>query len=118
MYSYTTYKAFVAKAAASLMQKMVGKAIERNSIDMNGSCDDNGKMMEHIALLSVHGAELLAQELKNWWRVRGDKSTVMFDPQDTLMSGVENVLNDVHTALEGIDEKINVVVNQIEDETL
>ena len=116
MYSYTTYKAFVAKAAASLMQEMVGRAIEKNDIEV--SSDENEKMMQHIAHLSVDGAAQLAEELTDWWRAYGDKSTVMFDPQDTLMSGVENVLNDVHTALDSIDEKINVVVNQIEDETL
>ena len=97
MYMNTTYKAFVAKAAASLYAEMVGKVMNRETL--NQSFNDNKRMYEHMAIQATDAAEVLAKHLDDNWQAVGDKSTVFFDVQDSLTSGIERELNDITSKL-------------------
>lgn len=104
MYLNTTYKAFVAKAAASLYAEMVGKVMNKETLDQ--SFNDNKHMYEHLAIQATGSAEVLAQQLDDNWHAVGDQSTVFFDPQDTPMSGIEG-------QLQGIVDKLDDILDQI-----
>lgn len=104
MYMNTTYKAFVAKAAASLFTEMVIKVM--NDETLKGSFSNNEKMYEHLAIQSTLAADKLAGELEDWWRSKGDQSTVMFDVQDSLTSGIEAGLNDISEKLQDIEAEM------------
>ena len=90
MYLNTTYKAFVAKAAAKLMTEMVSKAIDNGSIDLSKSFNDNEHIYDH---------------LNDWWSA-SDHETVFFDVQDSPTSRIENELSDIADKLEQLVDKI------------
>jgi hypothetical protein len=104
MYMNTTYKAFVAKAAASLFTEMVSKVMNKETLDQ--SFNDNKQMYEHLAIQATGAAEVLAQHLSDNWQASGDQSTVFFDPQDTLMSGIEGELQGIADKLDDIKLEI------------
>ena len=83
MYLNTTYKAFVAKAAAKLMTEMVGKAIDNGSIDLEKSYDDNKLIYEHLTAQATCAAYELADHLNDWWGTNDGGQTVFFDVQDS-----------------------------------
>lgn len=106
----TTYKAFVAKAAASLMQEMVGEAIAQGKIDNEKSWNDNKQMYEHLAWQATQGAKALAKALEDDWTCV-DHSTVFFDPQDSLTSKLEEAVYDVSEKLEDLTEEVEKLAN-------
>lgn len=93
MYYNTTYKAFVAKAAAGLMQEMVTDAMAKGHIDNEKSWNDNKDKYEHLAWQASCAAEMLAKTLSDRWNDGGH--TVFFDPQDSLTSRLENAVFDI-----------------------
>lgn len=107
----TTFKAFVAETAAKVAAHLAESKIE----------DDLKKdnVAEDIAIASVNVAEQLAYKLQEWWKCKGDHSTVMFDVQDSLTSNLEREINDVSGKLEGIETQLKcglrVVVIDDED---
>lgn len=110
MYMDTTYKAFVAKAAAGLMQEMVADAMAKGRINNEKSWNDNKQMYEHLAWQATQCANVLAQALQNDW-TSVDHSTVFFDPQDSLTSKLEEAVYDVSQKLEDLTEKVKTLAN-------
>lgn len=108
MFMNTTYKAFVAETAAKVAAEISSKFATRHDVSMlkNPDC------AEKIAAAAVNVAEGLASRLQDWWRAQGERSTVMFDPQDTLMSGIEGGLNDICNKLDDIKVEIACGHNQ------
>lgn len=102
MYLNTMYKAFVAKAAASLYAEMVGKVMNKETLEQ--SFDDNKHIYEHLAIQATGAAEVLAQQLDDNWHAVGDQSTVFFDPQDTPMSGIEEELSNINKELTDLND--------------
>lgn len=102
MYLNTTYKAFVAETAAKVAAKISKNFTTFGDISM---LKDTG-YAERIAIASVNVAEQLAEKLNDWWRCKGDRSTVMFDPQDSLTSRIENELSDIADKLIEIKEEM------------
>lgn len=105
MYMNTTYKAFVAKAAASLMQEMVGEAIAQGKIDVKKSWNDNKQMYEHLALQARLAASALADELQEGWN-GVDHETVFFDVEDSLTSKLEEAVSDVAQKIEELTDEV------------
>ena len=105
MYLNTTYKAFVAKAAAKLMAEMVGQRILDGSIDPTASFKDNEQKYEHLAIQAALAAKTLANELQDMWD-GVDRVTVFFDVQDSPTSRLENGLADIAEKLEAIQDEI------------
>ena len=105
MYLNTTYKAFVAKAAAKLMAEMVGQRIFDGSIDPTASFKDNEQKYEHLAIQAALAAKTLANELQDTWD-GVDRETVFFDVQDSPTSRLENGLADIAEKLEAIQDEI------------
>ena len=105
MYLNTTYKVFVAKAAAKLMAEMVGQRILDGSIDPTASFKDNEQKYEHLAIQAALAAKTLANELQDTWD-GVDRETVFFDVQDSPTSRLENGLADIAEKLEGIQDEI------------
>ena len=105
MYLNTTYKAFVAKAAAKLMAEMVGQRILDGSIDPTASFKNNEQKYEHLAIQSILVAKTLASELQDTWD-GVDRETVFFDVQDSPTSRLENGLADIAEKLEDIQDEI------------
>ena len=105
MYLNTTYKAFVAKAAAKLMAEMVGQRILDGSIDPTASFKDNEQKYEHLAIQAALAAKTLANELQDTWD-GVDRETVFFDVQDSPTSRLENGLADIAEKLEDIQDEI------------
>lgn len=105
MYLNTTYKAFVAKAAAKLMAEMVGQRILDGSIDPTASFKDNEQKYEHLAIQATLAAKTLANELQDTWD-GVDRETVFFDVQDSPTSRLENGLADIAEKLEDIQDEI------------
>ena len=105
MYMNTTYKAFVAKAAAKLMAEMVGQRILDGSIDPTASFKNNEEKYEHLAIQATLAAKTLANELQDMWRGE-DRTTVFFDVQDSPTSRLENGLADIAEKLEDIQDEI------------
>jgi hypothetical protein len=106
MYLNTTYKAFVAKAAAGLMQEMVGEAISKGKIDIKKSWSDNEQMYKHLAVQSTLAAKALAQELNKGWTGEDGGKTVFFDVHDSLTSKLEEAVGDVAQKLEDLTEEV------------
>ena len=108
MFMNTTYKAFVAKAAASLYTEMVSKAIENGKISpfQGKSYNDNKDEFSFLATQAVCAAEELAKELENNWQAVGDHSTVFFDVQDSPTSNIERELNEISGQLLDIARKM------------
>ena len=105
MYPNTTYKAFVAKAAAGLMQEMVADAMAKGHIDNEKSWNDNVGKYEHLAWQASCAAETLAKTLSDRWN--GDGQTVFFDPQDSLTSRLENTISEVAEKIQELTDKLN-----------
>lgn len=105
MYLNTTYKAFVAKAAAKLMAEMVGQRILDGSIDPTASFKNNEQKYEHLAIQATLAAKTLANELQDTWD-GVDRETVFFDVQDSPTSRLENGLADIAEKLEAIQDEI------------
>ena len=105
MYLNTTYKAFVADTAAKLYAEMVVKAIEQGKLSpfQGTSFKDNEDEFEFIANQATFAAEKLATKLQDWWTCTGDRQTVMFDPQDSLTSRIENELSGIAEKLQDIE---------------
>lgn len=105
MYLSTTYKAYVAQAAAKLMTEMVGKAIENGSIDLEKSFDDNVGTYSHLAVQATSAAYVLADHLNDYWDGRDGGQTVFFDVQDSPTSRIENELSIIAAQLNEIVDK-------------
>ena len=108
MYLNTTYKAFVAKAAAKLMTEMVGQRISDGYIDPTKSFKDNEQKYEHLAIQATLAAKTLAHELQDMW-VGEDRTTVFFDVQDSPTSRLENELANIAEKLEDIQDEIKIL---------
>lgn len=115
MYMNTTYKAFVAKAAAGLMQEMVADAMAKGRIDNEKSWNDNKQMYEHLAMQATFGAEALAQFLSDNWSASGDRKTVFFDPHDSSTSNLENAVGDVAQKLDDLTEVVKKLAKCLEE---
>lgn len=111
MYMNTTYKAFIAETAAKIAAE-----ISKSNYNTNprSFADDlmSDETCERIASAAVKLADKLASRLQDWWSAQGEHSTVMFDPQDTLMSGIEGGLNDICNKLDDIKVEIACGHNQ------
>ena len=105
MYLNTTYKVFVAQAAAKLMAEMVGQRIFDGCIDPTASFKDNEQKYEHLAIQSALAAKTLANELQDMWD-GVDRETVFFDVADSPTSKLENGLADIAEKLEDIQDEI------------
>ena len=104
MYLNTTFKAFVAQAAAKLMAEMVSQRIFDGCINPTASFNDNKKIYEHLALQATLAAQTLAFELQDMWG--GEDGTVFFDVQDSPTSRLENELAGIAEKLEAIQDEI------------
>ena len=107
-YLNTTYKAFVAETAAKVAAQLSESKTE------NDLKDDN--VAEKIAIAAVNVADQLAMKLEEWWRCKGDHSTVMFDVDDTPLTRVENAIYDVSGEIKNIGENIDKFVSVNVDE--
>ena len=47
-------------------------------------------------------ADKLAEKLEDWWKAKGDRKTMMFDPADSLTSKIEGELSEIADNIEGI----------------
>lgn len=106
MYMNTTYKAFVAKTAAGLMQTMVAEALHGERIDNKKSWNDNKDTYEHLAMQATFAAEALAQFLQDNWSANGDHETAFFDVQDSPTSNLESFIYDVAQKLDDLTEEL------------
>ena len=102
MYLNTTYKAFVAEAASKVAAE-ISKQFTSQANFGDVSMLKNDDVCERIAIAAVNVADHLAQKLEEWWRCKGDRSTVMFDPQDSLTSRIEGELSDIAEKLQDIE---------------
>ena len=105
MYLHTTYKAFVAKAAAGLMQEMVADALAKGYIDNQKSWNENESTYEFLSWQAASAAETLAKTLSDKWN---DGQTVFFDPQDSLTSRLENTVFDVAEKIQELTERLKL----------
>lgn len=99
MFQNSTYKAFVAEAAAKVAAS-ISQSFATARCDLSLLKDD-GKA-EDIAIASVNVAQHLASKLEDWWQCTGDHATVMFDVEDTSTSRIENELAGIREKLEGV----------------
>jgi hypothetical protein len=91
MYQNTTYKAFVAETAAKVAAEISGAIVKNNG--MKNPFDKD--IAEDISANAVLVADKLADKLDDWWQLKGEHQTVMFDVQDSLTSNVEYELSDI-----------------------
>ena len=103
MYLNTTFKAFVAETAAKVAAE-ISKAYTSHQ-DVSILKDD--AHAEIIAIAAVNVADNLAQKLDEWWHCKGDRSTVMFDVDDTPMTRLENAIGDVSEKLQETSDSLN-----------
>lgn len=115
MYLNTTYKAFVAKAAAGLMQEMAADAMAKGKIDNEKSWNDNKQMYEHLAIQARLAAEALAKELEEGWEGKDGHRTVFFDPQDSLTSRLEEAVSDIAQKIEDLTEEVKKLAKTDEE---
>lgn len=108
----TTYKAFVAEAAAKVAAE-ISKSYTYSS-DVSLLKHDN--QAEQIAIAAVNVAEKLAVKLEDWWKSEGDRQTVMFDPQDSLTSRIEGELSAITEKLQDIHDRLNDIEEEMERE--
>ena len=106
MYLNTTYKAFVAQAAAKLMTEMVGQARQAGLINLNNSFNENESMYEHLAVQDTSAAYKLADHLNDWWEGKDGHQTVFFDVQDSPTSRIECELSDIGDKLLCLTDEI------------
>jgi hypothetical protein len=95
-YMNTTYKAFVAETAAKVTAEISKEYAYAEDVSL---LKDDGNA-EKIAIAAVNVAEKLAMKLEEWWRGKGDHSTVMFDVDDTPLTRVENAIYDMAVKLQ------------------
>ena len=108
MYLNTTYKAFVAKAAAKLMTEMVGQRINAGYIDPTASFKDNEQKYVILAIQATYAAKALANGLIDMW-VDESHDTMFFDVQDSPTSRLENELANIAEKLEAIQDEIKIL---------
>jgi len=114
MYMNTTFKAFVAKAAAGLMQEMVADAMAKGRIDNEKSWNDNKQTYEHLALQARLAAESLAYELQEGWEGKDHHQTVFFDVSDSPTSKLEDAIYDVSERLSDLNDEVKKIAKQLE----
>lgn len=102
MYQNTTYKAFVAEAAAKVAAQISMQYTSHRDVSL--LTDD--KVAEKIAIASTNVAKQLASKLEEWWMCTGDKVTTMFDPDDTPYTKITKTLWDIEDELNGIKNTI------------
>ena len=107
MHLHATYKAFVAKTAASLFTEMVGQSIGRSDLRMYDSFNLNEPEYKSLATHAALAAEMLADELESLWTGKDGGATAFFDVQDTPLTRCEDAIHDVSEKLENIKEKIS-----------
>ena len=107
MFLNTTFKAFVAEAAAKVAAEISKQFTYQQDISL---LKDDGHAKD-IAIASVNVAEQLAFKLQEWWKCKGDKNTVMFDPDDTVQTPIVKALYEV-------SEKIEEIQNLLKTEPL
>lgn len=112
MYLNTTYKAFVAVTSAKVAATLCKSYGEHNIM---GELKKE-VVCEKIAIASVSVADKLAEKLEDWWRSKGDHSTVMFDPQDSLTSRIEGELSAITEKLQDIHDRLNDIEAEMERE--
>lgn len=112
MYLNTTYKAFVAKTAAGLMQEMVAEAMANDHIDNQQSWDDNKLQYEHLAYMATQAAKELAKALENDWEGRDGRQTVFFDVQDSQTSRLENAISDVAGKIQELTDGMKAIADR------
>jgi len=84
----TTYKAFVAETAAKVAAQISREFVYTNDVSL---LTDDSKA-EEVAISAVNVADKLAAKLEDWWRSKGDHSTVIFDVEDTPLTRLENAV--------------------------
>lgn len=107
MHLHATYKAFVAKTAASLFTEMVGQSIGRGYLRMYDSFNLDEPEYKSLATHAALAAEMLADELESLWTGKDGGATAFFDVQDTPLTRCEDAIHDVSEKLENIKEKIS-----------
>ena len=107
MHLHATYKAFVAKTAASLFTEMVGQSIGRGYLRTYDSFNLNEPEYKSLATHAALAAEMLANELESLWTGKDGGATAVFDVQDTPLTRLEEANYDISEKLELIREKIS-----------
>lgn len=107
MHLHATYKAFVAKTAASLFTEMVAQSIDRGDLRLLDSVELNEPEYKFLATHAAFAAEVLANELESLWTGKDGGATAFFDVQDTPLTRCEDAIYDVSEKLENIEEKIS-----------
>ena len=112
MYMNTTYKAYVAETAAKSAAEISKEFVSKRDVSLLSE-DDNTQ--HEIAVAAISVAEKLSLKLEDWWRAKGEHSTVMFDTQDSLTSNIERELMDIAESLQNIDEKLRIAAENIQN---
>lgn len=97
MYMNTTYKAFVAETAAKIAAEISKEFITARDVSL---LKNDEETQHDIAVAAVSVSEKLADKLNEWWECNGDRSTVMFDVDDSLTSNIERELFNIAGKLE------------------
>ena len=97
MYMNTTYKAFVAETAAKIAAEISKEFITARDVSLLRNDEDT---QLDIAIAAIRVSEKLADNLNEWWECYGDRSTVMFDVDDSLTSNIERELFNIAGKLE------------------
>ena len=112
MYMNTSYKAFVAEAAAKVAAE-ISKSFTAPEGEISRLKEDTyGEM---IAIAAVNVAEHLALKLEEFWRCKGDKKTVFFDVDDTLLTRVEGAIYDVAEKLQETSDSLIKIKEALTD---
>lgn len=106
MYMNTTFKAFVAKAAAGLMQEMVADALAKGRINSEESWNENGPVYKYLAYHAALAAHVLAEELESNWKGMDGGQTVFFDVQDSPTSKLEEAVYDVSEKVQELADEV------------
>lgn len=112
MYLNTTYKAFVAETAA----KVAAEISKRFTCAGDVSLLKNDEEAESIAISAVNVAEKLAMKLEEWWRSKGDHSTVFFDVQDSLTSRLEGEVAEIPGKIQELTDAVKKLVILLGDD--
>lgn len=106
MYMNTTFKAFVAKAAAGLMQEMVADAMAKGRINNEEPWNENKPVYKYLALQATLAAHVLAEELESNWKGMDGGQTVFFDVQDSPTSKLEEAVYDVSERVQELADEV------------
>lgn len=104
MYENTTYKAFVAETAARIAAEISREFATPRDVSLLANDEDT---QHKIAVAAICVADKLAGKLEDWWQSKGERKTVMFDPQDSLTSNIERALSGIEGELEDIKERMS-----------